>query len=119
QVGQYLEQRYLTDTGGLDAWLAPVTKPEDGMENTLRDAMHTMKLQLRQYMIDNLSASCWQAPGATPTGEQPVESQDQLLPPPSYYVYLLGGNGGIGFYLGKDDYVGATASCRFAGGGLC
>lgn len=119
QVGQYLEQRYLTDTGGLDAWLAPVSKPEDGMENTLRGAMHTMKLQLRQYMIDNLSESCWRAPGATPTGEQPVQSQGQQQPPPSYYVYLLGGNGGIGFYLGTDDYVGATASCRFAGGGLC
>src|SRR5258708_29386225 len=58
QVDQYLEKRYLTETGGLDPWLAPVTKPEDGMENTLRDAMHTMKLQLKQYMIDNLNESC-------------------------------------------------------------
>jgi hypothetical protein len=34
-------------------------------------------------------------------------------------VYVLGDNGGIGFYLGTDAYVGATASCHFAGGGLC
>jgi hypothetical protein len=119
QVGTYLEQRYLTDTGGLDPWLAPVTKPEDGMENTLRDAMHTMKLQLKQYLIDNLSDSCWQAGDTPVAAAPPVQPQTQPQPTPSYYVFVLGGNGGIGFYLGTVDYVGATASCHFAGGGLC
>jgi hypothetical protein len=118
QVRQYLEQRYLTDTGALDPWLAPVTKPEDGMENTLRDAMHTMKLQLKQYLTANLSDSCWQAPDA---GDvlPPTQSQAPAPAQSGYYVYVLGGNGGIGFYLGTDEFVSKTASCSFAGGGLC
>ena len=119
QVGQYLEQRYLTDTGALDPWLAPVTKPEDGMENTLRDALHTMKLQLKEYLTGNLSESCWQAPVTTSDSPAPVQAQPQPARPSNYYVYLLGDKGGIGFYLGTDDDVTTTASCRFAGGGLC
>jgi hypothetical protein len=119
QVRAYLEQRYLTDTGALDPWLAPVTKPEDGMENTLRDAMHTMKLQLKQYLRANLSDSCWQ-PNATDTPGAPATPPADTPPAQTtYYVYVVGGKGGIGFYLGTDDYVNATASCRFAGGGLC
>lgn len=120
QVGQYLEQRYLTDTGELAPWLAPVTKPEDGMENTLRDALHTMKLQLKQYLTDNISDSCWQPPAeASPSDRPAIKTTDTVLPPPAYFVYLLGTNGGIGFFIGTDDYVGKEASCRFAGGGLC
>ena len=119
QVGQYLEQRYLTDTGALDPWLAPVTKPEHGMENTLRDALHTMKLQLKEYLTGNLSESCWQAPATTSDSPAPVPAQPQPARPSNYYVYLLGDKGGIGFYLGTDDDVTTTASCRFAGGGLC
>jgi hypothetical protein len=119
QVGQYLEQRYLTDTGGLDPWLAPVTKPEDGMENTLRDALHTMKLQLKDYLTSNLSDSCWQAPVTSSDSPVPVQAQPQPARPANYYVYLLGDKGGIGFYLGTDDDVTTTASCRFTGGGLC
>ncbi len=88
------------------------------MENTLRDALHTMKLQLRQYLTDNLGDSCWQAP--VPTSDSPVQPQTQPQSPvaPNYYVYLLGDKGGIGFYLGTDNDV-TTASCHFAGGGLC
>jgi hypothetical protein len=119
QVGQYLEQRYLTDTDGLDPWLAPVTKPEDAMENTLRDALHTMKLQLKQYLVDNLDDSCWRA--SVPGSDAPVQVQPQPQSPlpQNYYVYLLGDKGGIGFYIGTDDDVSTTASCHFAGGGLC
>ena len=84
QVGQYLEQRYLTDTGGLDPWLAPVTKPEDGMENTLRDALHTMKDQLKGYLTSNLSESCWQGPVTTSDSPPPVQSQPQPARPADY-----------------------------------
>ena len=90
------------------------------MENTLRDAMHTMKLQLKQYLTDNLSESCWQAPDdGLSVGAPAAQTQNPPVAPSSYYVYVLGGNGGIGFYLGTDDTVSKTASCRFAGGGLC
>jgi hypothetical protein len=119
QVGQYLEQRYLTDTEGLAPWLVPVEKPEDAMENTLRDALHTMKLQLKQYLTDNLDDSCWRAPAPTADSPVQVQPQPQAPLPSSYYVYLLGDKGGIGFYLGTDNDVTTTASCRFAGGGLC
>ena len=119
QVRVYLEQRYLTDTGALPSWLAPVTKPEDGMENTFRDAMHTMKLQLKQYLLNNLSDSCWQTQATDISSAPATPLQDTPAAQTSYYIYVLGGKGGIGFYLGSDDYVSATASCRFAGGGLC
>jgi hypothetical protein len=119
QVRVYLEQRYLTDTGALAPWLTPVTKPEDGMENTFRDAMHTMKLQLKQYLLENLSDSCWQTQATDVSSAPAAPTQNTPPAQTNYYVYILGGKGGIGFYLGTDDYVSATASCRFAGGGLC
>jgi hypothetical protein len=76
---------------------SPPFGSEDGMENTLRDALHTMKLQVKQYLTGNLSDSCWQAPVTTSDSPVPVQAQPQPARPANYYVYLLGDKGGIGF----------------------
>src|SRR5713101_3727685 len=88
------------------------------MANTLRDAMHMMKLQLKPYLTDNLGDSNWQAQAADAAGARAVQSPAPAPTQATYYVYLLGGNGSIGD-LGIDDRVSKTASCRSADGGQC
>jgi hypothetical protein len=45
-IGKYLESRYRTVTNGkLENWEIPVNKPEDAMENLLRETLHALKMK--------------------------------------------------------------------------
>lgn len=74
QVEKYLEQRYRTEKGlGLDKWLVPVENvpkavqqsPALAMENTIRQAMHELKVQLNKD-LRRLTATCVEEEPPTP-----------------------------------------------------
>ena len=76
----YLESRYKSEKGTLDPWDAPITKPEDAIENQIRDVTHAMKIQLNKN-LRKLTRDCMNIPNIEGSWKilQPIQADMELV----------------------------------------
>lgn len=80
ELSFYLESRYKTEKGTLDPWDAPITKPEDAIENQIRDVIHAMKIQLNKS-LRKLTRDCMNIPNIEGSWKilQPIQADMELV----------------------------------------
>lgn len=80
ELSFYLESRYKSEKGTLDPWDAPINKPEDAIENQLRDATHAMKIQLAKN-LRRLVRDCLSLPNIEGSWKilQPIQADMMLV----------------------------------------